>query len=1361
MIPTYDEIGQIGVAGTVQVGSEWTTINLDREYENPVVIAGPASSNEADPLTVRIRNVNAGNFEISLAEWEYLDGDHVAENVSYLVVEGGLHELQGGARLAAGFLEGQDHEWASYSIGNFFSSDPVVLTQVMTDNDLSSAVTRTEVTSDNEFEIRIQEEEAADDIHAAERVGFVAISAGVRKSGALPMRTFLTSDEVTHAEFTVPLEAEFTSTPAFFANMQTTNGANTSTVRYTSLDDTDVSFFIEEEQSSDGEVGHIGEVVGGLAISEGAISSREATLESLDVLEKHLSREIRLGYDELETLFHEIRTGASVFLINRAELETAIRLIDLYETDYGPLFTDSGVRQFPASWDSNNNALPRVMHQLYLAVFDAVDATLIGERPDIAEGLSFRSTEYFPGSVPSPTDPDALYKVRINGSLDREWGSVGGYSTNAARRMTGAYLSPGSVAEIVVPESLVNAGYTVRVGGHSWDLSNKNTVNRMYRISNQFDITSTTTRVANPMGGNIYIEVPVGADAGVVNVEFRNTIRAPFFSARGFDETSKDAWEESERHHPGAFADIEGEDAMWTVPSSWVTDLSYDELMEIIDAHSATMQTVSEYVGKNADRHKAVLYMIVDTQIRANAFSIGYPLSNYRGFAGGRSAPLTVGHAYNRIMLHEHGHGELVSFFGGESESINHMLATAVGNLNYGYTLQEAYARSLAYGTTRHTTSDALNSWVVMDEFLNGRNMAYQQGSYRPRGHGDYTEYVEIFGWGAIQNFNRQINEDLDGREWDQWEHNRNNHNRNDRILRLSREAGVDVTPLFHMWGHGPSDADGLSTGLRAERLRPSVEIYDRMVKARNEVPLSQAEWDDVNSRMRPFLNNARGPWEELSENYDVDRGQRAVAKIDSLIERYFPDGRPEAVVVYADEDFGGATWQLEEGEYGIAEIRNSLIGDDNISSIQIPEGWTVTAFQNADGTGFEATYANSMPSLGALDDGISRIQVTSSSIGEVGQVSVSHEWETVRLSRGYVDPVVIAGTPSVASRSPPTVRIANVRTDSFDVQIDEWEYLDGRHPSENVSYMVVEAGEYSLSDGTIWIAGNHSGQDHNWNAYDLGPAFSETGNPIVFANTVTMNDSEAVTTRVNVKSASTFEVRLQDEERGDARRAPETISYLAIQAGVGTAGSSILEAGRVDAGAADSSLQFEADFVDTPGFFAAMQTFNDSDTATLRYKSLDAEGATIFVEEEQSRDDEVDHATESIGYLVLGVGEIVGSALEEPRFLPADFDRNGEVDFADFLILSQNFGTAASSERGDLTGDGLVDFVDFLEFSRVFGQRAAARAILPDTDDATLKSGKRDVRLTDLAIEDIESLAPELEVVRSADWLSERPEVR
>ena len=52
-----------------------------------------------------------------------------------------------------------------------------------------------------------------------------------------------------------------------------------------------------------------------------------------------------------------------------------------------------------------------------------------------------------------------------------------------------------------------------------------------------------------------------------------------------------------------------------------------------------------------------------------------------------------------------------------------------------------------------------------------------------------------------------------------------------------------------------------------------------------------------------------------------------------------------------------------------------------------------------------------------------------------------------------------------------------------------------------------------------------------------------------------------------------------------------------------------------------------------------------------------------------------------------------------------ADINGNGEIDFADFLILSGNFGETVSGglSDGDLDGNGEVDFTDFLMFSRVF----------------------------------------------------------
>lgn len=50
------------------------------------------------------------------------------------------------------------------------------------------------------------------------------------------------------------------------------------------------------------------------------------------------------------------------------------------------------------------------------------------------------------------------------------------------------------------------------------------------------------------------------------------------------------------------------------------------------------------------------------------------------------------------------------------------------------------------------------------------------------------------------------------------------------------------------------------------------------------------------------------------------------------------------------------------------------------------------------------------------------------------------------------------------------------------------------------------------------------------------------------------------------------------------------------------------------------------------------------------------------------------------------------------------DLDLNGKVEFADFLVLSTNFGKAGSYADGDADGDGLVAFADFLLLSTNFG---------------------------------------------------------
>ncbi len=80
----------IGEVGTVTINSNWTTVNLNHTYHNPVIIANSLSNIDGEAATVSVRNVDLNTFEISVNEWAYLDGTHNNETVSYIVIEGSI-----------------------------------------------------------------------------------------------------------------------------------------------------------------------------------------------------------------------------------------------------------------------------------------------------------------------------------------------------------------------------------------------------------------------------------------------------------------------------------------------------------------------------------------------------------------------------------------------------------------------------------------------------------------------------------------------------------------------------------------------------------------------------------------------------------------------------------------------------------------------------------------------------------------------------------------------------------------------------------------------------------------------------------------------------------------------------------------------------------------------------------------------------------------------------------------------------------------------------------------------------------------------------------------------------------------------
>lgn len=64
----------------------------------------------------------------------------------------------------------------------------------------------------------------------------------------------------------------------------------------------------------------------------------------------------------------------------------------------------------------------------------------------------------------------------------------------------------------------------------------------------------------------------------------------------------------------------------------------------------------------------------------------------------------------------------------------------------------------------------------------------------------------------------------------------------------------------------------------------------------------------------------------------------------------------------------------------------------------------------------------------------------------------------------------------------------------------------------------------------------------------------------------------------------------------------------------------------------------------------------------------------------------------------------VTATGIVVPPERKADLDLSGTVDFADFLIFANAFGTADAAS--DFDGNGAVDFADFLTFAQSFGKQ-------------------------------------------------------
>ncbi len=241
--------------GTVTAATgEWTPVSLLSEFKDPVVVAGPASLQDTDPGVVAVRNITPTGFEVRFWEWDYLDGIHGTEQLSYVVAERGVTRLPSGAIVQAGTqLVTHVFEQVQFS-APLYKDQPVILTTVASANDGRTvaprirSTDRTDSRSHDGFLLRVQNQQSALREHGLESVNWIAWETG-SDDGSRDRFAWETQWADIDHRFRLVQFAGSYDQPCLLTDMNSTVRLDPATVRYRHLTSGGVELQVDEEES--------------------------------------------------------------------------------------------------------------------------------------------------------------------------------------------------------------------------------------------------------------------------------------------------------------------------------------------------------------------------------------------------------------------------------------------------------------------------------------------------------------------------------------------------------------------------------------------------------------------------------------------------------------------------------------------------------------------------------------------------------------------------------------------------------------------------------------------------------------------------------------------------------------------------------------------------------------------------------------------------------------------------------------------------------------------------------------------------------------------------------------------------------
>ncbi len=288
-------IGEVG--RITDLNQNLQTIILSHSFSEPVVFIGPLSFNESDPAVVRVTNVQSDRFSLYIQDATNVDGDHIYETVSYLVLEAGSWVVNG-KKLEVGKINtnaaiGQgiiSDSWETISLTAGFPSTPAVISQIQTDNDPTFAYARENSLTTNTFSLTMDQLGNEKDHHGSEWIGWAAMETG---TGTWDGHKYEAGNDwyLSHAQH---LDEDFSNSyftpPNLFGAVGSYNDQEYVSIRWRNITESQVvDTFVLEDTTVDDDITHGNEIFTHIVIEgtgeltgEGTIATFTPTATSTD-----------------------------------------------------------------------------------------------------------------------------------------------------------------------------------------------------------------------------------------------------------------------------------------------------------------------------------------------------------------------------------------------------------------------------------------------------------------------------------------------------------------------------------------------------------------------------------------------------------------------------------------------------------------------------------------------------------------------------------------------------------------------------------------------------------------------------------------------------------------------------------------------------------------------------------------------------------------------------------------------------------------------------------------------------------------------------------------------------------------------